>query len=116
ALAGEGGPERGERLGHAGILGVGADARRGPGLALGLLAQVPDLVVDFVDSQRLDSRHAQLPSPISRGATAPPGCPERLGVWGPFLGPHGVNHAGNHAAARVSPNSRAILREDSPAS
>src|SRR3989441_4214561 len=24
---------------------------------------------------------------LSRGATAPPGCPERWGVWGPFRGP-----------------------------
>src|SRR5712692_6093039 len=28
------------------------------------------------------------PHPLSRGAMAPPGRPECLGVWGPFRGPH----------------------------
>src|SRR5437870_3730487 len=60
-LAREGGTEGGERLHHAGVSRVRARARRGPGLALGLLAEVSDLVVDLVDSQRLEPRHRGFP-------------------------------------------------------
>src|SRR5260370_1194169 len=60
ALAGERRAEGGERLEHARVLRVGPRARRGAGLALGLLAEVPDLVVNLVDAQRLDPRHRRL--------------------------------------------------------
>src|SRR5439155_25828591 len=61
ALAREGATEGGERLEHGRVLRVGAGTRRGPRLALGVLAHVPDLFVDFMDSERLDPRHEFLP-------------------------------------------------------
>src|SRR2546429_174498 len=60
ALARERAAEGGERLEHGRALGVGARARRGARLALGVLAQVPDLLVDLVDTERLDPRHRRL--------------------------------------------------------
>jgi hypothetical protein len=60
-LASESGTEGGERLEHGGIPGVGAGACRGAGLPLGFLAEMSDLVVDFVVRERVDSRHRNLP-------------------------------------------------------
>src|SRR5262249_40408908 len=60
-LASESGTEGGERLEHDGIPGIRAGACRGTGLALGLLAEMPDLVVDFMELERIDSRHRGLP-------------------------------------------------------
>src|ERR1700693_6545463 len=57
ALAPERGAECAERLEDGRILRVGSRTRRGAGLALGLLAGMPDLVVDLMDFQRLDSPH-----------------------------------------------------------
>src|SRR5262245_29431557 len=76
ALAGEGPTERGDRLEHRGALRVRAGARRGPGLALGLLAEVPDLVVDLANSERLDSRHRVLL--VARRAWLPRADGERI--------------------------------------
>src|SRR5207245_1882224 len=55
ALARERAAEGGERLEHGRALRVGARARRGARLALRVLAQVPDLLVDLVDTERLDA-------------------------------------------------------------
>ena len=71
ALAGQRGAKRGERLEHGGVLRVGADARRGYGLALGLLAEVPDLVVNLMNAQWLDSRHQTLLTPAARRRSPP---------------------------------------------
>src|SRR6266436_108464 len=60
ALAREGGAEGGECLEDAGVLRVCPRARRGAGLALGFFTEMPNLVVDLVDSKRLDPRHDRL--------------------------------------------------------
>src|SRR6267378_2290021 len=60
ALARQRGAEGGERLEHGRALRVGARARRGARLALRVLAQVPDLLVDLLDTERLDPRHRRL--------------------------------------------------------
>src|SRR2546422_185039 len=64
ALAGQRAAERGERLEHDGILRVGPRPYRGAGLALGVLAEMPDLFVDLVDTERLDPRHRRSPLPV----------------------------------------------------
>src|SRR4030095_13299847 len=71
ALPRERSAERGERLEHAGIPGIGARARRGAGLALRLLAQMPDLVVDLVESERVNSRHDRLLLRLEIAAPSP---------------------------------------------
>src|SRR5882762_2642090 len=60
ALARERAAEGGEGLEHGRALRVGARARRGARLALRVLAQVPDLLVDLADTERLDPRHRRL--------------------------------------------------------
>src|SRR2546426_5163343 len=60
ALTREGGTEGGERLEHGRVPRVGSRARRTAGLALGLLAEMPELVGDLVNAQRLDPRHRRL--------------------------------------------------------
>ena len=60
ALFRERATKRREGLEHARILPVGSGAHRGPRLALGVLAQVPDVFVDLVDPERFDPRHEYL--------------------------------------------------------
>ena len=60
AFPGERAAEGIQRLHDDRILPIGPRARRGARLALGLLAEMADLVVEFVDAERLDPWHRVL--------------------------------------------------------
>src|SRR5438309_5520104 len=72
-LAGQGGAKGREGLEHAGVASVRARGRRGTGLVLGLFAEMPDVVVHFVDCQRLHPRHRRLLIDCSWSVHLPPG-------------------------------------------